>query len=410
MLAMLRYGGVILAVAGAALVGAPSAVAAPRPANVTVSGPAEGLPLPTPLLCALPAGAKLDAMAAWELRPVRGPKALRLPAQLTAGPDGGLCVAFCLPSQPAGEERALRLRLVRLAAQPAPAFRLDEADAKHLHLAEGEQRVLTYNFGMLLPEGVPEDRRRSSYVHPLYGLDGEQLSDDFPRDHYHHRGLFWAWPRCKVGDRAFDVWTLGGGGQRFERWLGRETGPVCALFGVENGWYVGDRRVARETAWIRVWPAGDVGRAVDVDLTFAALDGPVEILGAAGKGYGGLGLRFAPRQDTLITIEEGPQTADSNMKRSPWADLSARFADREAFSGAAIFEDSGNPGAPNGWTLRPYGYLGVNWPGLEPYVLQPGQPIRERYRLWLHRGDFAAGQVLAAYEAFAHPPQAQTGG
>jgi sugar/nucleoside kinase (ribokinase family) len=36
---------------------------------------------------------------------------------------------------------------------------------------------------MVLPEGVPEDRRRSCYIHPIYGLDGQVLTDDFPKDH-----------------------------------------------------------------------------------------------------------------------------------------------------------------------------------------------------------------------------------
>ncbi len=359
------------------------------------------------MLVPLPPEAKATSGRSWELRPL-GPRGrVPIPADIMEDLEGGTLVAFCLPPQPASEERTLRFRLVRVAAQPVPAFRLAEAEERCLHVTEGDRRVVTYNFGMMLPEGVPADRRRSSYVHPLYGLDGEQLSDDFPRDHYHHRGLFWAWPRCKAGDRAFDVWALTGGEQRFERWLGREAGSVCAVFGVENGWYVGNRKLVKETVWLRVWPAGDVGRAVDVDLTFEALDEPVEILGAAGKGYGGLGLRFAPRTDTVIMIEEGRQSGDSNMKRSHWADFSARFGGRQAFSGAAIFEEPGNPGTPNGWTLRPYGYIGLNWPGLQPYVLQPGQPIRERYRLWLHRGDFGAGQVLQAYQAFAQPPPTQ---
>ena len=69
---------------------------------------------------------------------------------------------------------------------------------------------------------VPADRARSSYVHPLYGLDGEVITDDFPKDHYHHRGLFWAWPHVRVGTEETDLWMLKGIRQQFERWLGRE--------------------------------------------------------------------------------------------------------------------------------------------------------------------------------------------
>jgi hypothetical protein len=35
---------------------------------------------------------------------------------------------------------------------------------------------------------------RSDYIHPLYGLNGEMLTNDWPdADHPHHRGIFWAW-------------------------------------------------------------------------------------------------------------------------------------------------------------------------------------------------------------------------
>jgi len=34
---------------------------------------------------------------------------------------------------------------------------------------------------------------RSNYLHPVFGLDGEILTEDFPTDHLHHRGIFWTW-------------------------------------------------------------------------------------------------------------------------------------------------------------------------------------------------------------------------
>jgi hypothetical protein len=31
---------------------------------------------------------------------------------------------------------------------------------------------------------------RANYVHPLYGLKGEILTEDFPEDHLQHHGIF----------------------------------------------------------------------------------------------------------------------------------------------------------------------------------------------------------------------------
>ncbi len=49
--------------------------------------------------------------------------------------------------------------------------------------------------------------RRANYVHPLYDLDGHVLTEDFPKDHRHHRGIFWAWHQTWIGERKIgDAW------------------------------------------------------------------------------------------------------------------------------------------------------------------------------------------------------------
>src|SRR5512133_1822323 len=119
----------------------------------------------------------------------------------------------------------------------ASTFKFEPVSSTSLGLWENNKPVLVYNHGVIKREGVPANRYRSTYVHPLYGVDGEVLTDDFPKDHYHHRGLFWAWPHVQVGDQHYDLWMLQGIEQRFVRWLARTNAEGCALLGVENGWY-----------------------------------------------------------------------------------------------------------------------------------------------------------------------------
>src|SRR5690242_10439063 len=102
---------------------------------------------------------------------------------------------------------------------PGATFRFTDVNDKSLGLWEGDRAVLVYNHGILTSTNTPADRARSSYVHPIYGLDGEVLTDDFPKDHYHHRGLFWSWPHVKVGDQEVDLWMLKGIRHEFARWL-----------------------------------------------------------------------------------------------------------------------------------------------------------------------------------------------
>jgi hypothetical protein len=287
------------------------------------------------------------------------------------------------------------------AGEPTNAgpFRFAAVDDGALGIWEGERPVLVYNHGPRLKAGVPEDRRRAGYVHPLYGLDGEVLTDDFPKDHYHHRGLFWAWPHVRLGGREYDLWMLRGLRQQLERWTEREAGPSAAVLGVANGWYLGERQVLDEHVRLRVAAAADGTRAIDVELRLTARGEPVTLWGAEGKSFGGLSLRFAPRRDTVVTTPDGRPAQDLNLTRLPWADLTGQFQGARQPSGVAIFVAKDHPDFPPTWITRAYGFLGVGWPGAKPFVLQPGQPVTCRYRVWVHRGPTDVPRLQQAYQA-----------
>ena len=156
---------------------------------------------------------------------------------------------------------------------------------KTLQVTEQDKPVLAYNFGTIVGEQVPENdprRRRSCYLHPIWGLDGEVLTDDFPKDHYHHHGAFWAWPHVTVDGKEYDLWVNAGIEQRFVRWLHQETGPVAAVIGVENGWFVGDRQVLTERVWIRAFRTGERERSLDLEIFLVPLV-PLSLQGRAAR-------------------------------------------------------------------------------------------------------------------------------
>jgi len=376
-------------------------------------GAAQGAPVVTltcgardvsaPVTVALPAGAEAGS---GELVPADGTGAVAWQASRLGPWAGGQAWAGALLAPGPALDGARFTAEPSGEARPA-AFRFDEADEGMVVVLEGDQAVLAYRPQPVLAEGVPEQFRRAGYVHPIHGLDGEVLTDDFPKDHYHHRGLYWAWPYIDVTGQRVSSWYCQGIETRCDRWLGREAGPVYAVFGLDNGWYVGDREVVDEVVWYRVWSADRVGRAIDVDIVWTAGDDPVVLTGVEEKGYGGFCLRFAPREATVITTDAGRLAEDTLEVPYAWADLSARFAGRTEPSGAAVFIDAANPGFPNGWITRHYGFLGVNWPGLRSVTLEPHQPVHLRYRVWVHRGDADSGAVAAAYEAFHEPAQVE---
>jgi len=274
-----------------------------------------------------------------------------------------------------------------LCSQSPFAFR--QIDDRSLELSERGKPVFVYNHGLMRKDGVPERYNRCCYLHPVYAPDGTVLTDDFPSDHYHHRGLSWMWPIVRLEGQQYDLWTLRGIRPQFVRWTARQAGASSARLGVENGWYVGDRQVVRETVEVLAWPAEAGRRNLDLTLAFEVLERPIEIAGepAEKKGYGGLSLRFAPRVETAIRTDKGAEARDSNMAPHAWAELEALFEGRRA--GARITIDRSHPGFPNGWCLRHYGFLGVNYPGLATYTLAPARPLVLKYRVTVYAGEAA---------------------
>ena len=59
-------------------------------------------------------------------------------------------------------------------------FRFEVVNDKSLKLWEGERPVFVYNHGVITSQNALNAQARSSYFHPVYGLDGEVLTDDFP--------------------------------------------------------------------------------------------------------------------------------------------------------------------------------------------------------------------------------------
>ncbi|MHA1232848.1 MAG: DUF6807 family protein, partial [Candidatus Helarchaeota archaeon] len=64
-------------------------------------------------------------------------------------------------------------------------------------------------FYRTVPKSLKGKFERTHYIHPLYSLDGEILTEDFPEDHPHHRSIFWAWHQIWIGsERIGDGWSL----------------------------------------------------------------------------------------------------------------------------------------------------------------------------------------------------------
>ena len=75
-----------------------------------------------------------------------------------------------------------------------------------VEVLEGDDPVLYYQKTTKSPNG---EFFMNNYIHPLYSLDGDTLTEEFPKDHLHHRGIFWAWHQIYIDTLSVgDSWIM----------------------------------------------------------------------------------------------------------------------------------------------------------------------------------------------------------
>jgi hypothetical protein len=227
---------------------------------------------------------------------------------------------------------------------------------------------------------------RSDYIHPLYGLDGVPLTEDWSKDHPHHRGIYWAWPEVGYNGELGDLHAL-------QRVFARPTGKLtstsdddAARIEAENEWRWDDvTPIVREVASIRARRRGPHGRVIDLQFTFAALVDGVTLARRGTKAYGGLNTRLAPVADLRLTHHaDAPETSP----RMAWQTAAGTWQGASAPSSLTILEWAGNPGYPGDYVEFP------DLPWFQPtfpaagtrHTLTRETPLRLRYRLWLRDG------------------------
>ncbi|HRK35489.1 MAG TPA: PmoA family protein [Candidatus Hydrogenedentes bacterium] len=286
-------------------------------------------------------------------------------------------------------------------------------DGKCIHVSERGEPVFTYRYAQVLPaEGIAEKFRRANYLHPVHSPAGEVVTEDFPADHYHHRGVFWAWPNCAIRGRKLNVWELDGARSVFKEWIAIEARRKQFRAETRSVWQFDEDGFApiEERVEIVVLPARNGQRAIDFKLAFAntadaevTFQGSPASAGSAGpgaKGYGGICFRpDATRKPFAFTGIEGHIAEDRMACETPWVDVSWTS---DSTQGVAILQHPENPGFPHpGWMIRHYGFLGASWPHTSAHTLKPGESFTLRYRLLLHEGDAESAGIAAAARSFA---------
>lgn len=288
-------------------------------------------------------------------------------------------------------------------------------DPQGYWFTEGSTKVLFYQAERKsLPDGKAA---RSNYFHPLYDLDGTVVTEDFPKDHIHHRGIFWAWHQVRIeGKPVQDQWA-----NRDSYWMiqdaqiGSDAHSASLTLRVvwESPLFTdaqGKRRpFVEERSVTRVHRAEGAIRKIDFHQALTALVGGVEIGGSEdAKGYGGFSFRVVMPPDIRFTGADGVVTPIENaVSPSPWMDVSGSYA-TSGKSGLTVLTHPSTTGFPQPWILRARSSMqNAVYPGRQPTAIPRDRPVILRYRLVLHRGELAPaeiGRLQAEYAAERFAP------
>ena len=299
------------------------------------------------------------------------------------------------------------------AAEKHP-IKISETD-QGFSVTDGGQKVMFYQRRHKSMDGK---YTRANYIHPLYGFDGEILTEDFPADHLHHRGVFWAWHQVWLGDKKLgDSWAA----EDFfwdiydaeiltidskARALKLHVNWKSPLLTDANG---RQQAFIKETTTIRIHRAeGDI-RKIDFRIELLALKDNMRLGGSEdAKGYGGFTTRIPLPDGLAFTGTNGPvEPTNLSVEAGPWLDFSGNLGGQGKTSGLAILCHSSSPGYPQRWILRRKGSAqNPVFPGRHPVPLSREKPLVLRYRLIIHRGgvnDVNLDELQAEYNSTPEP-------
>jgi hypothetical protein len=231
----------------------------------------------------------------------------------------------------------------------------------------------------------------TNYIHPLYSLNGDILTEEFPVDHPYHRGIFWAWHQMVADGKSLgDGWIMKNISQEVTNVEPTLLNDLAELK-INSVWkselFNSNKPYLVEKTTITVHPKENDVRKIDFQISLQALVPNIEIGGSDDeKGYGGFCARLKLPEDLTFTSKNklvAPQ--ELQVKAGPWMDFSASFGKNEKSSGVTILCHPDTPNYPAPWILRAKTSMqNVVFPGRNLISIPTNKPVNLYYRLIIH--------------------------
>jgi hypothetical protein len=326
---------------------------------------------------------------------------------------------FLLDGLKRGTSRTYRVeRTSGLAVEAVRAV----ASPTEVRLESGGRPVMNYR---TVPTAFPPDRpdltpefRRGGYIHPVRTPSGLEVTDDYPSNHRHHHGIWFAWTSVVFEGRRTDMWNMGDkkGTVEFVGLDATWSGPVMAGFRSRHRQVdltSGSARVALEEEWgVRLYRMGTLGdRPVFLfDLEVTDRCARTESVRLPKYLYGGLGVRGNwgwndPARMRFLNSEgvTDRSKGDNGRTVGRWAYMGGALG--MGWAGMAILGHSANAQAPQPQRIHPKEpFLSLAPQQVADLEVTPEKPLTSRYRFVVFDGEPDAAAIERLWNDLEEPP------
>lgn len=275
-----------------------------------------------------------------------------------------------------------------------------------LLITEKGKEVMFYQ---ITPRSLDGKYTRCNYFHPVWDLTGNIITEDFPADHLHHRGIFWAWHQILLdGKSVGDLWALEDILQEVEDVeykilnSGAARLQTRVIWSSTAGRQGGDPlRLIRENLTLHIHPEKNNYRRMDFEIALQSFHKNVMMGGSNDdKGYSGFSVRMVLPPDVRFDGPDGRVEPLVNQVESPgFINVTGTLPSTGKMVGVTIVDHPQNPMYPQKWILRSRNSMqNAAYPGREPVVVPYDQPLILRYTVLIHDGNLNSGRIIR--EAF----------
>ena len=287
-----------------------------------------------------------------------------------------------------------------------------ESDGSAVRLKKNGHLILQYNHAHVTPPaGIKSVFTRSGYIHPVYSPSGLLVTEDFPDNHRHHKGVWFPWTQTEYMGQVIDFWNLGKkeGTVQFAGFNTIHSGSVFVGFSASHEHVRFDEYhvepVLLETWDVRAWNTSEAYHMWDLNsYQRTASESPLKLLEYRYGGLGFRGSRYWSDDNHIILTSEGHTKENGNGQPARWVAQSGEIVNGQTAT-VIIMSHPENYSHPEPIRIWESGGSFFNYAPVQlgERVLEPDTVYPFRYRFIVHDGDIDPDLAERMWQQYANP-------